>query len=94
MFSLVVDDFGVKCNGTAAANHLIHALRQMYKITVNWEGTLYLGLTLCWDYVKRTVDLSMPGYINAALHQFQHSAPAHPQDAAHTWSKLTYDAKV
>jgi hypothetical protein len=94
MFSLVVDDFGVKYSGTAAANHLIHALRQMYQITVDWEGSQYLGLQLRWDYVKRTVDLSMPGYIAAALHRFQHSAPTQTQDAPHSWTKPTYGAKV
>jgi hypothetical protein len=81
MFLLVVNDFGVKYNITAAANHLIPALQQMYKIAVNWEGALYLGLPLRWNYVKRTVNLSIPGYIDDALHQFQQSAPSRPQDA-------------
>jgi hypothetical protein len=89
MFSLVVHDFGVKYSGATATNHRIHALRQMYKITVDWEGTQYLGLTLRWDYVKRIVYVSMPGYIAAALHRFRHSVLSSPQDAPHAWTKPT-----
>jgi hypothetical protein len=75
MFSLVVDDFGVKYTGDASARHLIAALQQMYKISIDWDGGLYLGLTLKWDYVKRTVDLSMPGYVHKALLPFRRTQP-------------------
>ena len=94
MFSLVVDDFGVKYTGDTSAQHLIHALRQLYKISIDLEGTLYLGLTLKWDYKNRTVDVSMPGYIPEALHRFQHPKPTRRQDAPHQWSKPTYGASV
>jgi hypothetical protein len=94
MFSLVVDDFGVKYTGEAAAKHLIAALQQMYTISINWEGSLYLGLTLKWDYVKRSVVLSMPGYVREALHRFEHLAPLFPQDTPHQWNQPTYGAKV
>ena len=49
MFSLGVDNFGVKCNGDAAVHHLIAALRRMYTISVDWYGSLLCGLTLTWD---------------------------------------------
>jgi hypothetical protein len=68
-FSLVVDDFGIKKN---------------YNISSDWNGTAYCGLTLEWDYKNRTVDLSMSGYIKAALHKYQHPAPARPEHAPHT----------
>jgi hypothetical protein len=51
-------------------------------------------LTLDWDYKKRTVDLSIPGYIKAALHKYQHPAPAHPEHAPHTWNPPIYGAKT
>jgi hypothetical protein len=54
MFSLVVDDFGVKYEGKDNADHLIHALRQLYTISISWEGSLYLGLSLHWDYQQHT----------------------------------------
>ena len=30
---------------------------------------MYIGISLKWEYSKRTVDLSMPGYVTAALQQ-------------------------
>jgi hypothetical protein len=93
-FTLVVDDFGVKYVDKANADHLIQALQKMYAISIDWTGTLYLGLTLKWDYSKRTVELSMPGYVRDALHKFQHPAPTRRQDAPHSWNQPTYGAKV
>jgi hypothetical protein len=34
-----------------------------YKMTTDWNGNLYCGITLNWDYTNRTVELSMPGYM-------------------------------
>jgi hypothetical protein len=48
-FSLIVDDFGVKYIGQEHANHLINALQQCYKISIDWTGSQYLGLKLKWD---------------------------------------------
>jgi hypothetical protein len=93
-FSLVVDDFGVKYTDKKDAEHLIHSLTQLYKISIDWEGTLYLGLTLQWDYSKRTVDISMPGYVRNALHKFQHPIPHRRQDAPHSWNEPNYGARV
>jgi len=62
-----VDDFGVKYINKTDINHLIQALKQDYKIEEDWEGTRYLGNTLYWDYKKREVHLSMPGYVERAL---------------------------
>jgi hypothetical protein len=36
----------------------------------------------------------MPGYINAALHEYQHPAPAHPEHAPHGWNPPIYGAKT
>jgi hypothetical protein len=32
------------------AQHLIDALKQDYTITIDWDATKYIGLTLEWDY--------------------------------------------
>jgi hypothetical protein len=77
-FSLVVDDFGVKYVGREHAEHLMACIKNNYNILSDWNGSAYCGLTLDWDYKNRTVDLSMPGYIKAALHKYQHAAPARP----------------
>jgi hypothetical protein len=77
-FSLVVDDFGVKYIGREHAEHLMACIRKNYNISSDWNGSAYCGLTLDWDYKKCTVDLSMPGYIKAALHKYKHPALARP----------------
>ena len=62
-FCLCVDDFGIKYFSKEDVNHLLASLRQNYKISVDWEGKNYCGLTLEWNYEKGYVDISMPGYI-------------------------------
>jgi hypothetical protein len=49
-FTLAVDDFGVKYEGKAHADHLIRTLNKNYKISEDWTGGLYCGITLLWDY--------------------------------------------
>ena len=62
-FCLCVDDFGVKYFSKADANHLLQALQQHYKITVDWIGTNFCGLQLNWNYDNNYVDIAMPGYL-------------------------------
>lgn len=89
-FCLVVDDFGIKYVGEEHAHHLLDCLRQIYTVTTDWTGSKYCGLDLKWDYENATVDVSMPGYVERALHRFQHAAPTKPQHAPHTWSAPVY----
>jgi hypothetical protein len=86
-FSLVVNNFGIKYTNIANANNLIKALKAEYQCTTDWTGTLYCSLTLKWDYLARTVDISMPGYVKAVLNKFQHPVPTRPQHAPHDWNK-------
>jgi hypothetical protein len=46
------------------------------------------------DYKHICGDLSMPGYIKAALHKLQHPTPTRPGNAPHTWSLPVYGAKT
>ena len=71
-FTLVVDDFGVKYVNKADADHLITSIRSTYMVTEDWSGDLYCGISLDWDYVGRTVDISMPGYIRKKLQEYKH----------------------
>ena len=73
-FTLVVDDFGVKFVGKEHAEHLIASIKSTYqKLTEDWTGSLYCGITLEWDYVGKTVDISMPGYIKKKLQEYTHA---------------------
>ena len=93
-FALVVDDFGVKYIGEEHAQHLIDTLKTDYEIEEDWDGNRYLGITLDWDYKKRQVHLSMPGYVEKALARFGHQVPTRPQNQPHKHTIPTYGATV
>ena len=61
---MVVDSFGVKYVGEEHANHLNWALEEHIKLTCDWTGTRYIGITLDWNYLKCQVHLSMPKYVS------------------------------
>jgi hypothetical protein len=84
----------VKYVGEEHATHLIKALQELYEITIEWPGTRYLNLTLEWDYDARTVDMSMPRYIEQALLKFQHEPPPRPQHSPYPWTAPDYGAKT
>jgi hypothetical protein len=77
-FTLVVDNFGVKYIGTEHVQHLLRVLKQHYEIEEDWISSRYLGITIDWDYKKREVHLSMPGYVEKAIAQFSHPIPNSP----------------
>jgi hypothetical protein len=52
LFTLVVDNFGVKYVGEQHAMHLKKVLELHYKLICNWMGTPYIEITLDWDYKK------------------------------------------
>ena len=93
-FALVVDDFAVKYTSLADANHLLTTLGKLYVCTTDWTGQRYCGLTLKWNYERRTCEMSMPGYIERALQRFQHPTPSTPEFAPHAWKKPNYGAKM
>jgi hypothetical protein len=93
MFTLVIDDFGVRYTNKADAARLMHDLKQQYKVSEDWEGNRYIGLTIKWDYDLCTVEISMPGYVERALHRFSHPKPTRPQDSPHPWNAPHYGAK-
>ena len=80
-FTLVVDDFGIKYYHKHDALHLLEVLKTKYTITTDWKGELYIGISFKWNYKKRIVNLSMPGYIDRALTRFLH---IHPERSQHS----------
>ena len=62
-FTPMVDDFDIKYVGKEHIDHLLSAIKTEYTIEVDWTGGLYCGIKLEWNYDKRYVDISMPGYV-------------------------------
>jgi hypothetical protein len=50
MFTLAVEDFGVRYTNWQDVEKLISTLQNKYKCSTDWEGDRYIGLTLNWDY--------------------------------------------
>ena len=59
-FTLIVDDFGIKCVGNKNAEHLIQALQWLYKITINLYGRFYSALTFKCNHKDKHVYISKP----------------------------------
>jgi hypothetical protein len=59
-FTLVVNDFGMKYVCKEHEQHLKNVLEEHFKLTCDWTGKRYIGITLDWDYNKHQVHLSMP----------------------------------
>lgn len=57
VFTLVVDDFGIKYTSPEGANHLISTLKLLYDIKVDWSGTSYIGFTIAFDSTTKSVSL-------------------------------------
>ena len=57
----------------------MESLKKFYEIDLDIKGSKNCGITLEWDYVNRTVDLSMPTYVPTKLKEFNHPMPKKPQ---------------
>ena len=56
--------------------------------------TFYIRIKLEWDYVHRTVTLSIPSYVHKALHRFQHILIWGKEYSPHTCDSIQYLQKV
>jgi hypothetical protein len=80
--------------GKQHAEHLRNALLRTYELTTDWTATIYSGMTLKWDFDKRTCDISMHGYVSNVLRKFQHDAAKHPQHTPSWYVTPVYGAKT
>ena len=71
-FTLVVDEFRVKYCRRRDAEELVALLEGTYPYKFDWKSERYIGVHLDWDYKRRRLKTSMPGYVKKALTQFQH----------------------
>ena len=67
-------------------------LEKHYKVTCDWTGQRYIGITLTWDYAHKQVHLSMPGYVKKALKQLCHKM-GKEQHSPYPCAQIKYSAK-
>ncbi len=63
-------------------------------MTVNWDATNYIGLTIAWDYMNRKAHIHMPGYLKKAFVRFKHKKPDKIQNSPHPHVITNYGAKT
>jgi hypothetical protein len=90
----VVDNFGVKYVNKDDVNHLIKCLKEKYKLTKDWDGNLYCGIKLNWNYDNCTLDILTPGYIIIQLWKYKHAIPTKPQHCPSTPQSRKYGSDV
>lgn len=93
-FTLVVDDFGISFTNNQEVIHFINILQTHYNITTDWTGNRYCGFHLNWNYIARTVIISMPSYVNNAIQKFQHIKCHKQQHSPAHWTPPTYGTKI
>ena len=93
LFTLVVDDFGVKYTRQEDINHLIGCIKEKYQLTEDWTGNLCCGIKLKWDNNNRTLDISMPGYIIKQLQKYKHDCLDRPQHCLYAPIPKQYGSK-
>ena len=58
------------------------------------EATLYIVIKLEWDYVHRTVTLSMSKYVRKYFHRFQHIMRGGKEYYPHICAPIQYVQKI
>ena len=72
---------------------MLSSLKSHYNIIVHWKGANYCGLKLYWNYQKQYVDISIPGYVDKMLRQFQHIKKKE-QHVSHEYAEPFYWKKI
>ena len=93
-FTLVVDDFLIKYTKDEDLDHLRNAVGKYYKFKVDPDAKQYVGINLKWNYITRTVRLSMDGYVEQALLELEHVRPSKAHHAPSRYDLPKYGARV
>ena len=92
-FILCVDYFGIKYVRKQHVTYLLNALKEQYDISIDYKGDSYCGLTIAWNYAKKYVDISIPGYTKKYLQRFKHTEVQQVEDAPASYKKPVFGSK-
>ena len=94
LFDLIVDDFGIYYVGKRHLHHLRTGLKEHNEITEDLLGSKFSGIKFQWDYIKRTYQLALKGYIRKLLIVFCHPIPDKPQLSPHKHVQIQYRSVI
>jgi hypothetical protein len=84
----------MKYTNKADVDHLVECLKENYDLTQDWDGDLYCGIKLKWDYEAQTLDISMPGYIIKQLQKYKHDTLTRPQHCPYSPQPKQFGSKT
>jgi hypothetical protein len=93
-FTLVVDDFAIKYGDKATVEHLFAAIREEYRLEVDWSASKYIGMTIEYNKKEHWLRLSMPNYVNAALVRFGVVRSGKPTHNATKFDPIVYGQRI
>ena len=64
--------------------------KEFTAVSTDWDGALYCGITLDWNYNERWLDISMPGYIKKVLQKYVHESPTKPKHSPYIIAPKKY----
>jgi hypothetical protein len=67
--------------------------QEKYELTKDWDGNLYCGIKLNWNY-DPTLDILMPGYIIKQVQKYKHAIPIKPQQCLYTPQPCQYGSEA
>jgi hypothetical protein len=59
LLPLLVDDFRIKTTLRKHVLHLKTALEEHYTVAMDWDGSLFCGINIDWNYPAGTVNLNI-----------------------------------
>ena len=68
-------------------------LSEFYEMEEDWQGKLYCGITLDWNYREGYLNTSMPNYVVKQLTKYRHKAPKRPQNCPYEPEPRVYGKK-
>jgi hypothetical protein len=73
---------------------LVASLKTKYKLVNDWDGDLYCGIKLQWNYNARALDISMPGYVRRQLAKYKHVVSSRPQHCPYSPEPKKYGSEA
>ena len=93
-FCLIFDDFGVEYVGIENFNHLLDLLKKYHGIQFNMDGTKFAGINIKWDHANGWCRVSMDGYIDTLLINFDHPRRTIPRLSPYKCVPIAYGSKT